>query len=282
MEKYKVISLVGEGSFGRVFKAEEKNTSRIVAFKVINKRGRSEKELRSLRQECEIQQHLHHPNIIQMLDSFETDNEIVVVTEFAKKELYTILGNEGNLPEPRAREIACDLVSALYYLHSHRVLHRDLKPQNVLLDSEDGTAKLCDFGFARSMTTGTHVLTSIKGTPLYMAPELIEERPYDHNADLWLGMEKTVMQKSVSLGCIVYELLVGSPPFCTTSILHLVRLVRHGAVHWPDFISEPCKDFLQGLLQKDPSKRLTWPELLEHAFVKGRVVIAENEKSKSN
>jgi len=64
------------------------------------------------------------------------------------------------------------------------ICFRDLKPQNILLE-EDGTAKLCDFGFARSMTTGTHVLTSIKGTPLYMAPELIEEKPYDHNADLW-------------------------------------------------------------------------------------------------
>ncbi|XP_071450812.1 serine/threonine-protein kinase fused [Hetaerina americana] len=267
MEKYKVIKVVGEGSFGRVFKAEEKKTSRIVAFKVISKHGRSEKELRSLRQECEIQRHLHHPNIIQMLDSFETESEIVVVTEFAGKELYTILGKEGYLPEHRVREIACDLVSALYYLHSHRVLHRDLKPQNVLLHSEDGGAKLCDFGFARNMTTGTHVLTSIKGTPLYMAPELIDERPYDHNADLW------------SLGCIIYELLVGSPPFCTTSILHLVRLVCHGAINWPDFISETCKDFLQGLLQKDPKKRLTWPELLDHPFVKGRVIIAENEEA---
>ncbi|XP_046390467.1 serine/threonine-protein kinase fused [Ischnura elegans] len=267
MEKYKIIKVVGEGSFGRVFEAEEKKTSRIVAFKVISKHGRSEKELRSLRQECEIQRHLHHPNIIQMLDSFETENEIVVVTEFAGKELYSILGKEGYLPEHRVREIACDLVSALYYLHSHRVLHRDLKPQNVLLHSEEGSAKLCDFGFARNMTTGTHVLTSIKGTPLYMAPELIDERPYDHNADLW------------SLGCIIYELLVGSPPFCTTSILHLVRLVCHGAIKWPDFISDQCKDFLQGLLQKDPKKRLSWPELLDHPFVKGRVIIAENEEA---
>lgn len=125
------------------------------------------------------------------------------MTEYADKELYEILGKTGRLSEQRAQVIACDLVSALYYLHSNRVLHRfdilhvtiflntniiscfrDLKPQNVLLES-NGVAKLCDFGFARSMSTGTHVLTSIKGTPLYMAPELIEERPYDYNADLW-------------------------------------------------------------------------------------------------
>ncbi|XP_033610342.1 serine/threonine-protein kinase fused isoform X2 [Cryptotermes secundus] len=227
-------------------------------------RGRSEKELRSLRQEFEIQQHLHHPNIIQMLDSFETENEIVVVTEYAEKELYEILGKEGYLPEERVHRIVCDLVSALYYLHSHRVLHRDLKPQNILLEA-NGVAKLCDFGFARSMSAGTYVLTSIKGTPLYMAPELIEEKPYDQNADLW------------SLGCIIYELLVGSPPFCTSSILHLVRLIRHEAVKWPDFISPTCQSFIQGLLQKDPKQRLTWPQLLDHPFVKNGVLILKEE-----
>ncbi|KAK2583323.1 hypothetical protein KPH14_009325 [Odynerus spinipes] len=260
MEKYEVLGQVGEGSFGQVYKAKKRSDGEIVAFKVIRKRGRSLKELKSLRQECEIQRHLHHPNIIQMLDSFETENEIVVVTEYADKELYEILGKAGRLSEERAQVIACDLVSALYYLHSNRVLHRDLKPQNVLLEA-NGVAKLCDFGFARSMSTGTHVLTSIKGTPLYMAPELIEECPYDHNADLW------------SLGCIVYELVVGSPPFQTTSILHLVRLIRFEAVKWPDFISPNCKSFLQGLLQKDPSQRLTWPALLEHPFVKDRIII---------
>ncbi|XP_066998074.2 serine/threonine-protein kinase fused isoform X2 [Anabrus simplex] len=264
MDNYEVLGMVGEGSFGRVYKAQDKQNGAIVAFKVIRKRGRSEKELRSLRQECEIQRHLNHPNIIHMLDSFETENEIVVVTEYADKELYEILGTEGYLPEERVKTIACDLVSALYYLHSHRVLHRDLKPQNILLEAS-GVAKLCDFGFARSMSAGTHVLTSIKGTPLYMAPELIEENPYDHNADLW------------SLGCIIYELVVGTPPFCTTSILHLVRLIRHEAVKWPDFVSVECRSFIQGLLQKDPNQRLTWPHLLNHPFVKDGILIQSEE-----
>ncbi|XP_033220643.1 serine/threonine-protein kinase fused isoform X2 [Belonocnema kinseyi] len=262
MEKYEVLGQVGEGSFGQVYKAKKRSDGDIVAFKVIRKRGRSAKEIKSLRQECKIQRNLHHPNIVQMLDSFETDNEIVVVTEYADKELYDILGKAGRLSEERAQVIACDLVSALYYLHSNRVLHRDLKPQNVLLES-NGIAKLCDFGFARSMSTGTHVLTSIKGTPLYMAPELIAECPYDHKADLW------------SLGCIVYELVVGAPPFQTTSILHLIKLIRFEAVKWPDNISAVCRSFLQGLLQKDPSRRLTWPELLEHPFVKDRILTVE-------
>uniref|UniRef100_A0A3Q3K9E4 non-specific serine/threonine protein kinase n=1 Tax=Monopterus albus TaxID=43700 RepID=A0A3Q3K9E4_MONAL len=101
------------------------------------------------------------------------------------------------------------LVSALYYLHSHRILHRDMKPQNILL-GKSGMVKLCDFGFARAMSVSTLVLTSIKGTPLYMSPELVEEKPYDHTADLW------------SLGCILYELHTGAPPFYTNSIFHLV------------------------------------------------------------
>ncbi|XP_020284918.1 serine/threonine-protein kinase fused isoform X2 [Pseudomyrmex gracilis] len=257
MKKYEILKHIGEGSFGQVYKARKRSDGEIVAFKMIRKSGRTFKELKSLRQECEIQRHLHHPNIIQMIDSFETE---IVVTEYANKELYDLLDKEGRLSEERVQVIACDLVSALYYLHTNRVMHRDLKPQNVLLEA-NGVAKLCDFGFARSMSTGTHVLTSIKGTPLYMAPELIEEYPYDFNADLW------------SLGCIVYELVVGSPPFQTNSILHLIKLIRFEAIKWPDFISPNCKSFLQGLLQKDPSQRLTWPALLNHPFVKDRIII---------
>ncbi|XP_045519753.1 serine/threonine-protein kinase fused [Pieris brassicae] len=260
MENYIVISFIGEGSFGRVFKAKQKETNAVLALKVIRKKGRSSKDLKNLRQECDIQRQLNHPNIIRMIDSFDTESELVVVTEYAEKELHSILAKEGCLNEDQAKKITWDLVSALYYLHSHRVLHRDLKPQNVLLDST-GRAKLCDFGLARIMTNATHILTSIKGTPLYMAPELIDEKPYDHQADLW------------SLGCIVYEIMAGQPPFCTMSIWQLVRMIRHKPVQWPSFISPDARSFLQGLLHKDPVKRMTWPEILEHPFVKGHVLI---------
>ncbi|KAM4726666.1 serine/threonine-protein kinase 36 [Anableps anableps] len=260
MDSYHVLNLVGEGSFGRVYKGRKKFTGQVVALKFMPKVGRSEKELRSLKREIEIMRDLQHPNIVQLFDSFETETEVVVVTEYAEGQLFQILEDDGNLPESQVREIACQLVSALYYLHSHRILHRDMKPQNILL-GKSGVVKLCDFGFARAMSVSTLVLTSIKGTPLYMSPEIVEEKPYDHTADLW------------ALGCILYELHTGVPPFYTNSIFHLVHLIVRDQVKWPDTMSDSCMSFLKGLLTKDPQKRLSWPNLLHHPFVADGVLV---------
>ncbi|KAM8899608.1 serine/threonine-protein kinase 36 isoform 2-T2 [Spinachia spinachia] len=260
MESYHVLELAGEGSFGRVYKGRKRFTGQVVALKFMPKVGRSEKELRSLKREIEIMRGLEHPNIVQLFDSFETETEVVVVTEYAEGHLFQILEDDEKLPESQVREIACQLVSALYYLHSHRILHRDMKPQNILL-GKSGVVKLCDFGFARAMSVSTMVLTSIKGTPLYMSPELVEEKPYDHTADLW------------SLGCILYELHTGAPPFPTTSLLHLVQLIVRDPVKWPGTMSATCTSLLKGLLTKDPQKRLSWPDLLHHPFVADGVLV---------
>ncbi|KAL2094970.1 hypothetical protein ACEWY4_009689 [Coilia grayii] len=268
MELYHVLEMIGEGSFGRVYKGRRKYSGQAVALKFIPKVGRSEKELRSLKREIDIMRGLKHPNIVLLLDSFETDREVVVVTEYAEGELFQILEDDGSLPESQVRQIACQLVSALYYLHSHRILHRDMKPQNILL-GKGGVVKLCDFGFARTMSVSTLVLTSIKGTPLYMSPELVEEKPYDHTADLW------------SLGCILYELHTGVPPFYTNSIFQLVQMIVKDPVKWPDSMSPGCTNFLQGLLTKDPQRRLSWPDLLQHPFVADGVLVLKDEGSSS-
>ncbi|XP_036436912.1 serine/threonine-protein kinase 36 [Colossoma macropomum] len=268
MEQYHVLEMIGEGSFGRVYKGRRKFSGQVVALKFIPKVGRSDKELRSLKREIEIMRGLRHPNIVLLLDSFETEREVVVVTEYAEGELFQILEDDGSLPESQVREIACQLVSALYYLHSNRILHRDMKPQNILL-GKGGVVKLCDFGFARAMSVSTLVLTSIKGTPLYMSPELVEEKPYDHTADLW------------SLGCILYELHTGAPPFYTNSIFHLVQLIVKDPVKWPENMSEGCMSFLKGLLTKDPQKRLAWPDLLKHPYVADGVIVLSDEGSSS-
>lgn len=190
-----------------------------------------------------------------MLDSFETTEKIVVVTEYAPSDLHKLLAYEGSIGEERTQKLTFDLVSALYYLHSHRILHGDLKPQNILLD-KNLRAILCDFGLARNMTMGT---------PSYMAPELMAEKPYDHQADLW------------SLGCIIYEALAGQPPFSTNSILHLLRPMKQEDVKWPSFLSDICISFLQGLLEKDPTLRMIWPDILNHPFVKGHIVILDED-----
>jgi serine/threonine protein kinase len=100
-------------------------------------------------------------------------------TEFAQGELFEILEDDQSLPEDVVQGVAKQLVRALHYLHSNRIIHRDMKPQNILIGA-NGAVKLCDFGFARAMSNNTMVLTSIKGTPLYMAPELVQEQPYNH------------------------------------------------------------------------------------------------------
>ncbi|KAM9440657.1 serine/threonine-protein kinase 36 isoform 1-T3 [Clarias gariepinus] len=266
MEQYHVFEMIGEGSFGRVYKGRRKFSGQVVALKFMPKLGRSEKELQSLKSEIEIMRGLKHPNIILLLDSFETQTEVVVVTEYAEGDLFQILEDDGSLPESQVREIACQLVSALYYLHSHRILHRDMKPQNILL-GKGGVVKLCDFGFARAMSVSTLVLTSLKGTPLYMSPELMEEKPYDHTAELW------------SLGCILYELHMGVPPFYTNSIYQLVQLIVKDPVKWPENMSHDCMSFLKGLLNKDPQKRLNWPDLLHHPYVADGVIVLPDEGS---
>ena len=239
-------------------------------MKWISKQGKSKKDLASFKAEMSILQRLRHPNIISMLDAIETEEQFIVVTEYAQGELYQVLELDLCLPEDVVQKIGSQLVQALHYLHSNRVVHRDLKPQNILIGSR-GLIKLCDFGFARAMSTQSIVLTSIKGTPLYMAPELVREEEYNHTVDLW------------SLGVILYELFWGAAPFYTNNLYTLMAHITKNAVKYDAvqvrsltngttvevYASDTFRDFLRGLLQKDPTKRLAWPHLLQHAFVAG-------------
>ncbi|CAI0412876.1 unnamed protein product, partial [Linum tenue] len=259
-----------------------------VAMKFIMKQGKTEKDVHNLRQEIEILRKLKHENVIEMLDSFESPQEFCVVTEFARYyvvlssigELFEILEDDKCLPEEQVQAIAKQLVRALHYLHSNRIIHRDMKPQNILICS-GSIVKLCDFGFARAMSQNTVVLRSIKGTPLYMAPELVREQPYNHTADLW------------SLGVILYELFVGQPPFYTNSVYALIRHIVKDPVKYPDNMSSNLKASLRDcsirwphifsvwssaslsflrlrliIVLQSPQNRLSWPHLLEHPFVK--------------
>jgi fused-like protein len=129
MENYIVLEHISEGSFGKVYKARRKNTGFTVAMKFIAKHGKSDKDLKNLRQEIGILKDLNHDNIILMFDAFETNKEFVVVTEYAQGELFDILQDDQTLPESTVQVVAKQLVKALHYLHSNRIIHRDMKPQ---------------------------------------------------------------------------------------------------------------------------------------------------------
>ncbi|KAK1941933.1 Serine/threonine-protein kinase TIO [Phytophthora citrophthora] len=254
MENYHILERIGEGSFGKVYRGRRKYSGHIVALKFVTKQGKSARDLENLRQEINILRRLNHCNIIAMMDSFETEGEFCMVTEYAQGELFQVLEDEHSLPEEEIRKIAIQLIQALHVLHSNRIIHRDMKPQNILIGSRQ-QIKLCDFGFARAIAHDTSLLRSIKGTPLYMAPELVQEKPYNYTVDLW------------SLGVILYELAVGRPPFYTDRIVSLIQMIVRDDVTYPPTMSADFQSFLKGLLNKDPALRLKWPEILEHPFV---------------
>lgn len=255
MDDYHLLQQIGEGSFGRVYKARRKYTGRICAIKMIKKLGQSKDDLLSFKREIEILQKVKHPNIMRMLNIFETDTDFCVVSELARGDLFQIIDDNQTLPEDVLRNVAAQLVSALAYLHKNRIIHRDMKPQNILITGK-GALKLCDFGFARALSHTTLFLNSIKGTPLYMAPELVQEQQYDEKIDVW------------SLGIILYELYYGQPPFFTNSIYKLIQMIVNDNIKWPGTISVEFKNFLLRMLQKNPDERVSCEDLMSDPFIK--------------
>eukprot|EP00127_Corallochytrium_limacisporum_P003707 Clim_evm39s152 gene=Clim_evmTU39s152 len=254
LDEFKIVAFIGAGNFGKVYKARYRGSGGLVAIKTIEKEGKGEKDISALRREIEIMEVLRHPNILPLRDHFETQNMICVVTEYKVGELSDILEDDKTLDLPIIQKMARQLVSALHYLHQNRIIHRDLKPQNILV-GDHGSVCICDFGFARFMTVESMVMTSIKGTPLYMAPEIVKEAPYDHTADIW------------SLGCIIYEAAVGQPPFQTKNLFHLVGMIMKNPIRYPKDMDTGLRDFLKAILKKDRAKRMEWPALLHHPFV---------------
>ena len=191
---------LGNGKFGKVYLAREKKSHFIVALKVLYKSQLSKAGVEhQLRREIEIQAHLRHPNILRLYGYFYDDTRIYLILEFAAKgELYKELQKNKVFDEKRSAKYIKSLAGALDYCHTKHVIHRDIKPENLLLDMR-GELKIADFGW--SVHAPNTRRTTLCGTLDYLPPEMIEGKPHDQMVDVW------------SLGVLMYEFLVGSPPF---------------------------------------------------------------------
>jgi serine/threonine-protein kinase len=201
--RYTIIKQIGQGGMGVVYRAEDTVLHRIVAYKVLPASVREQPALlQNFLQEARIAASINHPNIVTIYDTGrDPAGEVYITMEFVDGlSLKELLDKVGALPLPQFFSIAKQLCSGLGYAHARRIIHRDIKPSNIML-SRDRMVKIMDFGLAKIVSDALADKTSVKGTPLYMAPEQILGKEVDHQSDLY------------SLGCTLYRMATGRLPF---------------------------------------------------------------------
>lgn len=206
MNKYDVLGVVGEGAYGVVLKCKNKETNEVVAIKKFKESEEDEVVRRTTLREIKILRIMRHENIVQLKEAFRRKGKLYLVFEFVDKSMLDVLeANPNGVDSETVRVLTCQLARAIEYCHRHDVIHRDIKPENMLIASQDNALRLCDFGFARTMTTDSP-LTDYVATRWYRSPELLlGSTRYGKDVDIW------------ALGCIMGELTDGQPLFAGES-----------------------------------------------------------------
>ena len=244
---FELLKVVGQGAFGKVFQVRKRDTGEIFAMKVMRKDRIRERDHGSyIQAEREILSGVDHPYIVALRYSFQTPSKLYLVLDFVNGgHLFFQLYRAGVFDEPLARLYAAELVLAVAHLHALGFVHRDLKPENVLLDGE-GHLRVTDFGLSKGGMGDEEGRrsNSFIGTMEYMAPEVIAGRGHGKAIDWW------------SIGVLLYEMLVGYPPFRSKNRAALQKAITAGTFKVPTFLSRPAASLIRGLLQRDPTKRL--------------------------
>ncbi|XP_016649485.1 PREDICTED: SNF1-related protein kinase catalytic subunit alpha KIN10 [Prunus mume] len=255
LPNYKLGKTLGIGSFGKVKIAEHALTGHKVAIKILNRRKIKNMEMEEkVRREIKILRLFMHPHIIRLYEVIETPSDIYVVMEYVKSgELFDYIVEKGRLQEDEARNFFQQIISGVEYCHRNMVVHRDLKPENLLLDSKCNV-KIADFGLSNIMRDG-HFLKTSCGSPNYAAPEVISGKLYaGPEVDVW------------SCGVILYALLCGTLPFDDENIPNLFKKIKGGIYTLPSHLSPGARDLIPRMLVVDPMKRMTIPEIRQHAW----------------
>ncbi|KAF8342768.1 kinase-like domain-containing protein, partial [Cantharellus anzutake] len=253
--EYIVIRSLGEGTFGKVKLAVHTLSGQKVALKHINKGSINAYKVRTrVKREIEYLKLLKHPHIIKLYEVIDTPREVIMVMEYAGGELFNYIVDNGRLSESAARKFFQQIAYCLAYSHAHRIVHRDIKPENVLLD-ENLNVKLADFGLSNEITDGNWLSTSC-GSPNYAAPEVI-------SGQLYAGPEIDVW----SLGVILYVMVCGRLPFEDEHVPTLFQKISAGLFHKPSHLSPEVAHLIEKMLQTNPLKRFTIPDVLSHPWV---------------
>ncbi|XP_027337710.1 serine/threonine-protein kinase ATG1a isoform X2 [Abrus precatorius] len=243
---------IGSGSFAVVWHSRHRHSGLEVAVKEIDKRQLSSKVRDNLLKEISILSTIHHPNIIRLFEAIQY---------CGGGDLAAYIHRHGKVSEPVARHFMRQLAAGLQVLHEKNLIHRDLKPQNLLLATNAAIPimKIGDFGFARSLTPWG-LADTLCGSPYYMAPEIINCQQYGAKADLW------------SVGAILYQLVIGRPPFDGNSQLQLFQnILASTELHFPPEalkeLHSDCLDLCRNLLRRNPDERLTFMAFFNHNFL---------------
>uniref|UniRef100_A0A452IK55 non-specific serine/threonine protein kinase n=1 Tax=Gopherus agassizii TaxID=38772 RepID=A0A452IK55_9SAUR len=261
-EVWEIVGELGDGAFGKVYKAKNKETGALAAAKVIE--AKSDEELEDYMVEIEILATCDHPYIVKLLGAFYHDSKLWIMIEFCPGGAVdaVMLELDRGLTEPQIQVICRQMLEALVYLHSKKIIHRDLKAGNVLL-TQDGDIKLADFGVSAKNIKTLQRRDSFIGTPYWMAPEVVmcetmKDTPYDYKADIW------------SLGITLIEMAQIEPPHHELNPMRVLLKIAKSdppTLNCPSKWSPEFKDFLKTALDKNPETRPSAAQLLEHSFV---------------
>ena len=258
LSDFNLLKELGAGSFGRVLLVQHKITQAKYAIKAIDKRNQANyEERRYFRREIEIMYRVHHPNVVKLFGHFEDNTYCYFIMEYIPGGNIYSLVPKNNIRQITTQQIASimkDVISAVYFLHHMhpKIVHRDIKPENVLLD-QGMVAKLTDFGWSNYMQ-GDMKRTTVCGTPVYLAPEIINNQGHDEHVDIWC------------IGVLLFELMAGYSPWQGSDVQTVKYNISRLKIQWPRDMDRDAADLISRILKYNPEERISLSQMLLHPF----------------
>ncbi|XP_067454914.1 interferon-induced very large GTPase 1-like [Thunnus thynnus] len=262
MDKYEKVRKIGKGGFGKAILVKSKEDGHQYVIKEIDISGMSPEERQKAQKEVEVLANMSHPNIVQYKESFEVKDCLCIVMDYCEGRdlLEKIKSQKGQLfSEDQILDWFVQICLALKHIHDKKILHRDIKPQNIFL-TKDGTVQLGDFGVSRVLNSIKELATTCTRTPLYLSPEICKKKPYNNKSDIW------------ALGCVLYEMCTLKPAFNADNSMDLeVKIVRGLYPPVSGCYSQELRSLLAQLLKPNSTERPSVSSILEESFLSCRI-----------